>query len=64
MEYCLELVGFPEDEKVVRKFSKHQTNSPSEEEEWDGDRAASRMKDKVEKCFLSLQRIAVKYDKW
>lgn len=31
---------------------------------WDGDWAASRMKDKVEQCFLSFQRIAVKYDKW
>ncbi len=42
---------------VQMKFS-------TEKEKWDGDWTTSRMGDQVEKCFLSLQRIAVKYDKW
>lgn len=47
-----------------RRGLQYRTKSSTEEEKWDGDWAASRMKDKVEQCFLSFQRIAVKYDKW
>lgn len=50
--------------KDGKKRGLHQTKSSAEEKKWDDDWEASRMKDNVEKCFLSLQRIAVKYDKW